>query len=212
MQTAMFRSDQPTNYEEVYEGLVDRLARADYRHAIGHLGARDAGEQVAVDVLGRTCLIGPQGVEAADGGALDLTIRICLAYYILRGGAGDLTGRWAAYRDFKDGAFFHASFARIVETKIARDFSGRAAVLGRAARKLAGEPISMGLGGDLCLRFPVLPNVPLGLVFYDEDEDFPSSARVLYDTSAPEFLDMECLAVLGLILTDQLALAAEKDS
>ena len=205
----MFRSDEPTNYEEVYQGLAAKLANADFRHAMLALGARDAGDKVAVESFGRTCLIGPEGVEAADGDVLDFTVRIVLAYYILHGGSGELSGDWAAYRDFKDGAFFHASYSQIVETKIAEDFSGRYEDLERAAVSLGGEPLDAGLGGDLCLRFPALPRVPLALVFYDEDEEFPASARVLYDASAPLFLDMECLAVLGLILADQLGAEGE---
>ncbi|MBW2086755.1 MAG: DUF3786 domain-containing protein, partial [Deltaproteobacteria bacterium] len=45
---------------------------------------------------------------------------------------------------------------------------------------------------------------------YNADEEFPSSARILFDTSAPQFLDMECLAVLGMILADQLTAASKK--
>ncbi|MEW5723584.1 MAG: DUF3786 domain-containing protein [Thermodesulfobacteriota bacterium] len=212
MPSAMFRSDRPTNYEEVYHGLAARLARADFRHARLDLGARAAGARVAVDVLGWTCLVGQEGIEAADGAPLDFTIRICLAYYILHGGSGDLTGDWVAYRDFKDGAFFHAAFSRIVENKIAQGFAHRASELAEAAARLKGESLSAGLGGDVCLRFPLLPKVPLALVFYEADEDFPASARVLYDASAPRFLDLECLAVLGLILADQLVPAARTDA
>ena len=203
----MFRSDQPVNYEEVYHSLIDKLARADYRNAMLHLGAREAGDYVAIDVLSRRCLVGPEGVKAADGRPLDFTVRIVLAYYVLHGGSGALAGQWVAYRDFKDGAFFYEAFKRIVEYKIAQDFSGRMDDLKRTAASLGAEHIETELGGDLGLRFPVLPNVPLLLIFYDADEDFPSSARVLFDASGPAFLDMECLAVLGLILADQLAAA-----
>ena len=205
----MFRSDEPVNYEEVYAGLVSRLARADYRHAMRELGARDAGEAVALEALGRTCLVGPNGVSAADGGFVDFTVRIVVAYYILHGGRGRPAGRWAAYRDFKDGAFFHAAFSQIVENKIAADFAGRSSDLARAAAQLGGDLFEAGLGGDLCFHFPALPRVPLALIFYDRDEEFPASARVLFDEAAPDFLDMECLAVLGLILADQLAAAGQ---
>jgi len=200
----MFRTGQPVNYEEVYDGLKVRLARADYRHAMLHLGAQDAGENVAVEFLNRTCLIGPDGVRAVDGGKPDFTVRIVLAYYILHGGQGEPAGRWAAYRDFKDGAFFHGAFSGMVENNIAEHFSGRMSELEEAAAALGGRPLEAGLGGDFCCRFPALPRVPLALVFYDGDEDFPASARILFDAGAPQFLDMECLAVLGLILSDQL--------
>ena len=203
----MFHSEDPRKYEEVYVGLVERLAGADYRHAMLQLGSRDAGEWVALDVLGRTRLVGPAGVRAANGDELDFTERIVLAWYILHGGAGDRTGDWVAYRDFRDGAFFHAAFSRIVENRIASDFGGRISALSEAASKLGAEPLEADLGGDLRLFFPALPRVPLALIFYDADEDFPASARVLFDAGAPRFLDMECLAVLGLILADRLAMA-----
>lgn len=201
----MFRSDKPVNYEEVYNELSTRLAHADFRHAMQILGARDiGGDSVAVDAFGQIYRVNHEGVTAVNGGDVDFTIRICLAYYILHGGGGDISGNWVAYRDFKDGAFFHASFSQIVEAKIAAVFSGRLKRLEEAAKLLGGESLDAGLGGDLCYRFSALPRTPLALVFYDEDEDFPASARVLYDDSAPKYLDMECLAVLGLILADQL--------
>jgi hypothetical protein len=204
---SMFRSDQPTNYEAVYQGLVDRLSQADFGHAAAHLGGRPAGRGVALDVFGRTLRVEPNGVSAEDGGPIDFTVRIVLAYYLLHAGQGDLEGEWVSYRDFKDGAFFHASFTQIVENKIARDFTSRRAALEAAAGSLAGRPLEAGLGGDLCCFFPALPRTPMALIFYDRDEDFPASARVLFDASAPRFLDLECLAVLGLILCDRLAAA-----
>jgi len=201
----MFRSDKPVNYEEVYGGLLEKLARADFQHAVEHLGARSNGPGVELRMLGRTCQAGPGGITAADGSRLNFTWRIVAAYYFLHAGQGDLAGNWVSYRDFKDGAFFHASFSQLVEQKIARDFSGRLEDLDRAAEGLDGRPLSAGLGGDRCYLFPALPKVPLALIFYDRDEDFPSSAKVLFDSSAPLFLDMECLAVLGMILSDSLS-------
>ncbi|MBW2060871.1 MAG: DUF3786 domain-containing protein [Deltaproteobacteria bacterium] len=206
----MFRSDKPTNYEEVYEALVTKLARADYEHARVHLGVREAEKEVALEVLGRTCFIGPQGVRAADDNPLDFTVRIVVAYYLLQVGQGDLTGQWCSYRDFKDGAFFHNAFSQTSEHRIARRFSGRISELKSAAEAVGGEALDADLGGDFSARFPALPRIPLALIFYNADEEFPSSARILFDTSSPQFLDMECLAVLGMILADQLTAASKK--
>ncbi|MBW1711122.1 MAG: DUF3786 domain-containing protein [Deltaproteobacteria bacterium] len=201
----MFRSDKPTNYENVYNGLVVKLAQADYQHAMEHLGAREAGDEVAMEVFGRTCLIGPRGVRAKDGEPLDFTVRIVVAHYLLQTGRGDLTGQWRSYRDFKDGAFFHGAFSQTSEHRIARKFSGRMAELESAAKAISGETLDADLGGDFCSCFPALPRIPLALIFYDADEEFSASARILFDDSAPLFLDMECLAVMGLILANQLA-------
>jgi len=200
----MFRSDKPVNYEEVYATLLEGLAVTDFKHAAGHLGAKPASGGVEFSIFGRNCLAGPDGIRAADGKTLDFTIRIVAAYYFIQAGQGEWTDRWVAYRDFKDGAFFHASFTQLVEQKIAQDFSGKLKELKDAITALGGKPLEAGLGGDLCYSLKALPQVPLALIFYDRDEDFPSSARVLFDSSAPLFLDMECLAVLGMILANQL--------
>ena len=42
------------------------------------------------------------------------------------------------------------------------------------------------------------------LTFYDADEEFPAEAKLFYDLTAPNFLDLECLAVLGLMLVLEL--------
>ena len=206
----MFRSDKPIDYEEVYSGLVGKLPLADFNHARLELGASEVSGLTALDVLGRTCLVGPQGVFSQDGTPLDFTVRICLAYYILHSGRGALSGNWVSYRDFKDGAFFHTAFSRTVEKKIADTFCGKIDSLKNASRHLSGRDLNTDLDGDFGCLLPVLPRVPLALVFYDRDEDFSSTASVLYDSSAPDFLDMECLAVLGQIVADQLVTAAGK--
>ena len=57
-------------------------------------------------------------------------------------------------------------------------------------------------------RFAALPKLPLELRFYDADEEFPAEAKVLYDLTAPNFLDLECLAALAHILVLELERAA----
>jgi hypothetical protein len=52
--------------------------------------------------------------------------------------------------------------------------------------------------------------VPLVIGFYDADQEFPAEAKLLYDLTAPNFLDLECLAVLGLLLVQELEAAAAK--
>ncbi|MBW2623688.1 MAG: DUF3786 domain-containing protein, partial [Deltaproteobacteria bacterium] len=200
----MFQSEKPTNYEEVYSGLVERLGEVDFSHSTAHLGVVDNGnESWGLQIFARDCLIDRKGIRERTAGPLDFKIRIVAAHYLLHGGQGETSGEWVAYRDFKDGAFFHPSFAQSVEQEMARLFSGRMPGLEKAGKAVGGKPLD-GLGGDICLRFDAFPFIPLALIFYDADDEFPSSARVLFDSSAPLFLDMECLAVLGMILADEL--------
>ena len=56
----------------------------------------------------------------------------------------------------------------------------------------AGEA---GLGA-LSLIFDLLPHIPLQLIFYDRDDEFPARVNLLYDLNVTLLIDFEVLAVL----------------
>lgn len=200
----MFESDRPVQYERVYQGLLEDLAKIDISSRATGLGAIYGDGGMEIPFLGRPFLVSPQGVMPLDGASNPVTIRIVLCYYVLHGGDAPLGNRWVAYRDFKDSAFFMQSFRAQVEARIAKHFTGRKEDLRRVCEALGGQDYEGPMKGDLCMRFAALPKVPLLLIFYDGDEDLPASATVLFDANAHRFLDMECLAVLGWILADAL--------
>jgi len=47
-----------------------------------------------------------------------------------------------------------------------------------------------------------LPKVPVLLLFDDADEEFPAQCKVLFERRAKNYLDPECLAILGMLLSD----------
>ena len=192
------------NYELVYEELLRELADVDLPKVSADMGGLYHGDHLEIQFLGEFYRISNQGIWEVSDKVPRVAIRIVLCHYLLQAGQGNLTGEWMSYRDFKDSAFFISNFQANVEERIAQNFSGRASDLGRAARELDGEPFEDFQTGDVCYYFQALPKVPLLLVFYDKDADFPASCKVLFDKSAPTWLDMECLAVLGWILADLL--------
>ena len=200
----MFDSERPEVYEAVYAGLVGRLAAADLARAAADLGLTMRDGAALVPLLGRDYLVGGAGVRAADGGPAAFTHRIVLAYYLLRGGRGEPAGRFVPYRELPGGADFARNMALTVEARLARRFSGRLPDLHAAALALGGGPAASEARVDAAHAFPALPGLPLLITMNDADEDFPAEAKLFYDLTAPNFLDLECLAVLGLILVLEL--------
>ncbi len=192
------------NYELVYEELLRELADVDLSKVSADLGVVDQGDQLEMNFLGQSYRISNQGIWEVNEKAPNVAIRIVLCHYVLQAGQGELTGEWMSYRDFKDSAFFISNFQVNVEERIAQYFAGRARNLEKAAQKLHGGRFENFQTGDVCYYFQALPKVPMLLVFYDKDAEFPASCKVLFDKSAPTWLDMECLAVLGWILADSL--------
>jgi hypothetical protein len=192
------------NYELVYEELLGELAEVDLTKVSADLGVVYQGDQLEINLLGQCYRISNQGIWEVNEQAPNVAIRIVLCHYVLQAGQGKLTGEWMSYRDFKDSAFFISNFQVNVEERIAQYFAGRASDLEKAAQELDGGPFEAFQTGDVCYYLQALPKVPMLLVFYDKDAEFPASCKVLFDKSAPKWLDMECLAVLGWILADLL--------
>lgn len=115
-----------------------------------------------------------------------------------------LGGNWMSFRDFKDAAPLIQAFYNTVTQPLAETFSGRLAELEKAAKKIGGHRPDEVFSYDLSLRFDALPRVPLLLLFNDKDEEFPAQCSVLFEKRVEKFLDMECLAMVGMLLYEYL--------
>ena len=48
------------------------------------------------------------------------------------------------------------------------------------------------------------------MLFNDADEEFPAQSAVLFERRAEKYLDMECLAMVGMLLFEYLKQATDK--
>jgi hypothetical protein len=75
-----------------------------------------------------------------------------------------------------------------------------------AARALDGEPLALG---DVAVRIPALPRVPIAYVLWRGDEEFPPGVSVVFDASVEGYLDAEVLTALAELTSRRLVAAAE---
>jgi hypothetical protein len=111
-------------------------------------------------------------------------------------------GRVKLFR--KDAAPLVRAFYNTVTHPIAETFSGRLTDLETAGKKIGGLPPADQFSYDLAMKFDVLPKVPLLLLFNDKDEEFPAQCSVLFEKRTEKYLDMECLAMVGMLFFEYL--------
>lgn len=178
------------------------------------LGVQWTGEDVRVRFLNRDFIVTPRGLYDETGTPPVFAVSVVLFRYLLhfkeqphRNGYPDAAQdcRWTAYKEFKDAAPLIHYFTNETEAAIARNFSGRVPELSEACRRLGGKVSGDGLSCDLAMQVPVLPRMPLFLVFYDADAEFPSTCSVLFERRAGMYLDMESLAIVGALFSKTLA-------
>lgn len=206
----MFDSERPDAYEKVYDELVERLASAELEANAGALGLEWRDGAASVVLYGRRYRVGAGGVAADDGGVALVAHRIVLAHYLMHGGRGEPSRRFVPYREIPGGCDFSRNLSITVEGRIASFFTGKRAMLIQASEALGGTRTEPETSCDAAFVFEALSKVPIMFTFYDEDDDFPAEVKVFFDSLALRFLDLECLAVIGMLLASELEGAASK--
>jgi hypothetical protein len=116
---------------------------------------------------------------------------------------------WASYKDFKDAAPLISTFRNRAEGAVASHFSGRLTDLESACRHMQAQVPEIELSYSLTMQFQALPTIPLLLLFNDADEEFPAQSSILFERRVAQYLDMESLAILGLLFAGYLKKAAD---
>jgi hypothetical protein len=112
------------------------------------------------------------------------------------------TGSWISFKELPGGALYQTPFQNRTTGRLFRTLGSTGLkLLSQAYQNLGGEPMS---GGDMAFKFSLFPYVPLGLVIWEGDDEFPPSGNILFDSNALYFLTTEDYAVLGEYLVEQL--------
>lgn len=134
-----------------------------------------------------------------------LWLRVLLAHYLRTADGTPLAGQWVSLRELPGGLMYERAFQGYSGDEVARAFGPEFEALRTLGPKYGGRPLDLG---DLGLRFDVLPRVPIAVVCHAGDDEFPASARLLFDAAATRYLPTDALATLGGRLTRLLLQAA----
>ena len=192
-------------YEQTYKDYLNRITGLDFNFIAPTLGARVEGDEIIISFFNRPYRISAQGITDPSGGKPHLSICVILCKYLLMCPLiKPLGGSWMAYKDFIDTAPLIQAFSNTVTRPIAETFSGRISELEAAGKKMGGYAPNEKFPYDLCMQFDALPKVPLLLLFNDQDEEFPAQCGVLFEKRTEKFIDMECLAMVGMMFFEYL--------
>jgi hypothetical protein len=108
-------------------------------------------------------------------------------------------GEWITFSSIPASHAKDKAWAVHVEEEIARHFSGNGKEFNKACERLGGAPATAPGNHDAAYEFRFFPHFPVLLLFDDvvAAENFPAQCRMLLDKTAPQYLDIESIVVLG---------------
>ncbi|MEA2060663.1 MAG: DUF3786 domain-containing protein [Thermodesulfobacteriota bacterium] len=192
-------------FDKIYKDYLKQVAALDVKDKTNLLGIHVDGKTISIPYFNGVYTITPDHIINPEKHRPSHAVSVILCKYLLLCPEfADQDRQLMTYRDFKDAAPYVQGFQNTAEKPISNFFSGRIKDLKSRCRDLGGVPHDIGISCDFSIRFQALPRIPLFLIFNDADEDFPSDTTLLFEKRAARFLDMECLAMTGMYLAEQL--------
>lgn len=192
-------------FEQTYQHYISEIRQIDFLARADLLGAKVENGALVFSLYDKTYVVSGDGVAGYDGEKVIPAVRVILCKYVLTCPAElpEMTDRLMTYREFKDAGPLISYFTTNTNKTIESTFSGKLESLRKRALQLGAET-RPDQSYDLSMLFHALPRIPVILNFNDRDEQFSATCSILYKASAESFLDMECLAMTGTLLTGKL--------
>jgi len=202
-------------FEKTYKYYLEQLREISFESIAQNLGAKIEENRLKIPLIGIEYTISDEGIADPSGKKPSHDICVIFSKYILLCPDTPPTeNNWVSFRNFKDSGPLIGYFANNVEHAIGSYFSERLDDLKIASNALGGYPPDLEVKYDLAMQFDALPMIPVIMLFNDADEEFSAKCSVLFESRAEEYLDAECIAMIGWQLFNHLkrAIKKQKDS
>lgn len=191
LKTSIVRTDWR---EDLILKLQQEIKDIDFARAAPGLGAEMRGDALVLNCMGREFVLSPDG-QLSTQGRMTPWMKILLLHYVRTSGSGPLSGRWTSYAELKGGMVKSSSFLRDCEEPLRELFDKDSAAVAAALTRL-GATLQGGFPTQDAWQLFLLPKVPVTILYWPAEEEFPSKVKILFDATADRFLDAESLIFL----------------
>ncbi|MBW1768065.1 MAG: DUF3786 domain-containing protein [Deltaproteobacteria bacterium] len=125
---------------------------------------------------------------------IPLQEQVLILHYMLGEGPSNLSGHWVSYREIRGASFYYSAFIKRAVDPLKKVFGQNISGFKQAADRLCGIAIE---SGDAAFEFRIFPRVPLQLILWEGDDEFPAEASILFDETVGKILLPEDIAWLA---------------
>jgi len=179
----------------VHKSLYERLSSLDPLEVSRRSLVRYDGQRFLIPFLNDLYALDPQGaLIVLSGRKVTPELEVSILEYLIGAKQIEPQGRWLSMKDLKGGRGFVQSHPLPLEGLLQKYGRAPQAFLKKGV-ELGGEVKRVGDAG-IILR--PLPRIPMLLVLWKGDEEFPPRLNVLFDPTAQEHLRLDALYGLAI--------------
>ena len=194
------------DYKNAKKLAIDKLATESFDTILQRTGFdSDAPDQVRVPFLNRIYQIRFPEFEFKDPDEAKAEIpiqeQILILHYMLSPAPSLSTENWVSYREIPGASFYYSAFVKRAIDPLKNVFGQNVDGLLRAGEILGAQPID---SGDVGYEFRLFPNIPLRLILWAGDDEFPAEANIVFAENIKDILSPEDIAWLAGMLVYRL--------
>ncbi len=125
-----------------------------------------------------------------------------LLYYLMQSTPQTSDGQWVSEKDLTGGAAFFRGPHTVPTSYIIKAFGLNLDKFKDRCRVLEGKAVSMG---DAAFRFEITDKIPVTVIYWLGDEDFPSEANLLFDKTIEKHLPLDIVWALAVSVCRRLS-------
>ena len=159
-----------------------------------------------VSVWGEDYLVNPSsliikrlGLRSAD---IDDLLGLFIIYYLLKCKNVEVENDWISEKDMPGGVTFFRGPHAIPTELISNKYSGMIDKFNQRCQLLDGQALDMA---DSACSFSITPRIPVAVLLWDGDDDFPAEAKILFDRTITEHLTLDIVYSLAVVVCQRLA-------
>ena len=117
-----------------------------------------------------------------------------IIHYLLTSKEIEITNEWISEKDIPGGTTFFRGPHQIPTNLISLRFNNNVNEFKERCEQLHGIPLNMA---DAAYRFKITPRIPVAVLYWKGDDDFPAESKILYDRTIAEHLASDVIYALA---------------
>ena len=117
-----------------------------------------------------------------------------IIHYLLTSKEIEITNEWISEKDIPGGTTFFRGPHEIPTNLISFRFNNNINEFKERCEQLHGSPLNMA---DAAYRFKITPRIPVAVLYWKGDDDFPAESKILYDRTIAEHLASDVIYALA---------------
>ncbi len=179
------------NMDETVRVAVERFQNSDLDQMIENCGFTKAGDGFDVRFIQRDLHVSyPSGdvIDKETGKKVDDTCKVLVLHHASYSKGGSLVDHKISYKELPSGEIYIKPFTNRCVKALVGIFAANLDALKGAVEHCVYTPERHG---DYSVTIEVMPKVPITLIVYEEDEEFPADGNILFNGNAANHMHTE---------------------